>query len=75
MVADALGRSLTVSPESEASSRGVALLALRALGIVPDLPSTGAPGAKRVDPEPRRTERYRGLLERQRRLYRAVLEG
>jgi gluconokinase len=75
MVADALGRSLTVSPESEASSRGVALLALRALGLVPDLPSTGAPGAKRVDPEPRRTERYRGLLERQRRLYRAVLEG
>jgi gluconokinase len=73
MVADALGRPLTLSSESEASSRGVALLALRALGVVRDFPSTGAIGGKRIEPDPRKTDRYRTLMDRHLRLYRALL--
>jgi sugar (pentulose or hexulose) kinase len=73
MIADALGRPLTLSSESEASSRGVALLALRALGVVRDLPSAGAIGGKRIEPDPRKTDWYRTLMDRHLRLYRALL--
>ena len=66
MIADVLGHSLRVSTESEATSRGAALLALSALGpaSMPDAP----PGGHLVVPEATRHARYRDALERQRRL-------
>ena len=73
MVADALGRPLTLSSESEASSRGVALLALRALGVLRELPSTGGIGGKRIDPDRKKADRYRSLMDRQQTLYRTLL--
>jgi gluconokinase len=81
LIADALGRPLTLLAESEASSRGVAVLALRALGLRPTLddprdraeprPGGGARG-RRVEPDPERHRRLRVLLNRQRELYDAL---
>ncbi len=68
MIADALGRTLTLAAESEASSRGAALLALHSLGVLPDL-AAGTPGGEPVEPDPRRRDRYREAAARQRRLY------
>ena len=47
MIADALGRPLSLSPEEEATSRGCALLALQSLGRLRDL--RGGPGSTRQD--------------------------
>jgi gluconokinase len=74
ILADALGRPLLASAEAEASSRGACLLALEALGTlevpIEDLkPAT----TRRFDPIPEHRERYRVALERQRRLYDALL--
>lgn len=69
MLADALGRPILPSEEPEASSRGAALLALEALGIVKrleDLPSAVGPA---VVPDPARHAKYLAALERQQNLY------
>jgi gluconokinase len=72
MIADALGRPLILGAESEASSRGAALLALDALGIPPG-PALGASGGGSViSPDPRRSRESRAALARQRRLYDAI---
>lgn len=75
IIADVLGRPVTVSSEEEATSRGAALLALSALAGRPDLPAArAAPGAGAVvpanvvQPDMPRHARYRTALERQRRL-------
>lgn len=69
IVADTLGRPVAASIEAEASSRGVAVLALEALGAIAsvgDLPAgTGASYA----PDPQRYPLYRAAIERQRQLY------
>jgi gluconokinase len=66
MIADALGHPLRVSSESEATSRGAALLALSPVGTMPsvDAPLEG----ETVAPDPTRHARYRDALARQRRL-------
>lgn len=68
MIADALGRPLTLSRESEATSRGAALLALEALGVLPDLAAARQPLGEVVEPDGARHARYRVALERQRLL-------
>jgi gluconokinase len=68
MIADALGRPLARSVESEATSRGAALLALEATGVLRDLASARAPLGETIDPDPARHARYRDALARQRRL-------
>ena len=73
MIADALGQPLTLSTESEASSRGVALLALDSLGIPPGLAGARAPDGERVEPDPTRRERYAEAATRQGRLYEALV--
>ena len=73
MIADALGRPIIVSVESEASSRGVALLTLDALGLPPRLAGAPVPGGERVEPDPRRRDRYRDAAARQQHLYDALL--
>lgn len=72
IMADVLGRPLTVAGETEVSARGVALLALEALGIVVTDEASLA-NAARFIPDPRRHELYRAAIERQRGVYRALI--
>lgn len=72
IMADALGRPVTVSGVEEASSRGAALLALERLGVL-EIEVAGAPLGETVEPDAGRHEVYRKALERQRSLYDAVV--
>jgi gluconokinase len=74
IMADTLGRPVTVSGVAEASSRGAALIALEALGG-PEIEAANVPLGETFEPDPERHEIYRKALERQRRLYDAVLGG
>ena len=74
IMADTLGRPVTVSGVAEASSRGAALLSLEALGG-PEIGAAGVPLGETFDPNPDHHEIYREALVRQRRLYDAVLGG
>ncbi len=71
IMADALGRPITVSAVPEASSRGAALLALETLGG-PKVEEFEAPLGETHEPGPARHEVYREALEHQRKLYDAV---
>jgi gluconokinase len=74
ILADALGRPVAASSEAEASSRGAALLALEALGCLDGPLESQRPATTRTfEPVPERTERYRGALQRQQRLYDALI--
>jgi gluconokinase len=68
MLAHGLGRPIHWSPESEATSRGAALLALEALGVLPDLAAAPAPLGEVFAPDAARHARYLAALERQQRL-------
>ncbi len=69
IIADVLGRPLVASAETEATSRGAALLALEALGALPDLAAVPAATGAEYTPDPERHALYREAIERQRRLY------
>jgi gluconokinase len=72
IMADTLGRPITLSGVKEASSRGAALIALEALGG-PEIETAQAPLGETFEPDPSRHEIYMMALERQRRLYDTVL--
>jgi gluconokinase len=72
IMADALGKPVTISAVEEASSRGAALLALEKLGEL-EIEEAEAPLGETFEPDPGRHEAYREALARQRRLYEAVL--
>ncbi len=74
IMADTLGRPVTLSGVKEASSRGAALIALEALGG-PEIEAADVPLGETFEPDSGRHEIYRRALERQRRLYDAVLGG
>jgi gluconokinase len=74
IMADTLGRPVTLSGVKEASSRGAALIALEALGG-PEIEAADVPLGETFEPDPSRHEVYRRALERQSRLYDAVLGG
>src|ERR671921_518389 len=74
IMADTLGRPVTLSGVQEASSRGAALIALEALGG-PEIEASEAPLGETFEPDPDRHEIYRHALERQRGLYDSVLGG
>ncbi|MDQ3865141.1 MAG: gluconokinase [Actinomycetota bacterium] len=74
IMADTLGRPVTLSGVQEASSRGAALIALEALGGR-EIEASQAPLGETFEPDPGRHEVYAKALERQRRLYDAVLGG
>jgi gluconokinase len=74
IMADTLGRPVTLSSVKEASSRGAALIALEALGG-PEIEAADVPLGETFEPDPGRHEIYMRALERQRRLYDAVLGG
>jgi gluconokinase len=72
IMADALGRPVTLSGVEEASARGAVLLALEALGG-PAIETREVPLGETFAPDPESHEVYRQALARQRRLYDAVL--
>ena len=74
IMADTLGKPVTVSGVNEASSRGAALIALEALGG-PEIEKAEVHLGETFEPDPDRHEIYRKALQRQRELYDAVLDG
>ena len=68
MLADGLGRTIHWSSESEATSRGAALLALEALGALPDVGAAPAPLGEAFAPDAAHHARYLRALERQQHL-------
>ncbi|MCY3756847.1 MAG: gluconokinase [Acidobacteria bacterium] len=73
IMADVLGQSVVASAVKEASSRGAALLALEALGVLDSIEQVETPLGPRFHPCQERHERYRRALERHDRLYRLLL--
>jgi gluconokinase len=73
MVSDVLGQPVTVSEESEASSRGAALLAFEALGVIPDLSAAPARTGHTYLPRPHNHDVYMAAGQRQRALYDALI--
>jgi gluconokinase len=73
IMADVLGTPVIASAVYEASSRGAALLALEALGVLPDVAGIGAPEGTRYVPNLESTRTYRRAAERQHVLYRALI--
>jgi gluconokinase len=69
MIADAIGQPLTRAEEPEASSRGAALLALEAEGLIDSVDSVEARMGAGVEPDPGRSMQYAVLLARQQELY------
>jgi gluconokinase len=76
IMADALGRPVSVSTELEASSRGAALLALDStVGLAGGIAGL-VPVVERVyEPVPDHTARYRAAAERQERLYQTLVQS
>jgi gluconokinase len=68
MIADTFGHPIHWSPESEATSRGAALIALQALGVIPNVEDARRPLGDVVAPDPARHARYRVALMRQQAL-------
>lgn len=69
IVADVLGVPITPSAEPEGSSRGAALLALEALGVIPSVEAAPAGTEAPVVPVPAHHGRYQRGLARHRDLY------
>lgn len=72
VMADVLGKPVTLSDVKEASSRGAALFVLEHLGEL-EIEATEAPLGETIEPDPERHDIYAQALERQKRLYDAVL--
>jgi len=68
IIADALGHPVMLAGDHEMTSRGAALLALEALGRLPDLAALPIPPGETLHPDPARHARLRQALQRQRRL-------
>ena len=73
ILAAALSRPIGLSADPEASTRGAALLALAAAGVVDDPAALPPPAARTIIPDPARLDRYRGGAARQRALYDRIL--
>lgn len=67
--ADALGKPLTLAAEPEASSRGAALLAMEAAGLIESVEGIEAQLGATYTPDPVRRSRYAELLAEQQELY------
>lgn len=73
ILADTLHTSLKLSYEHEASARGVALLALSALGILPDVAQVPPDLGDTVPPDDKAGEIYQKATARQLALYKTLL--
>ncbi len=74
MMADAIGRPVTLCPEKEATSRGAALLALERIEAIPDAGAIPVATGQTFLPDPARTDIYRHLQARQHALYHVLIE-
>jgi gluconokinase len=74
IIADTLGVPVIASAEAEATSRGAALLALKALGVIESLDDLPAAVGAAYAPDPARHAVYARASERQKKLYNAVVE-
>jgi len=75
IIADTLNTPIYPSLEREASARGAALLALEALGIIPDVAQVPVELGAPILPEEAHYAIYKQGSERQRKLYRTLLGG
>jgi gluconokinase len=75
IMADVLGRPVLVSTVDEASSRGNALLALEALGLIPDTAALRPTLDQTYQPRPAYQAVYAAALARHERLYATLLGG
>ena len=73
IVADSLGTPLYPSHEHEASARGSALLALEAMGVLPDVATVQPELMEPVQPDVRLGAIYQAAAQRQKQLYAALL--
>lgn len=73
ILADTLATPLYPSRDHEASARGAALLALEAMGVIPDVALVSPNLDEPTRPNDERGKRYRQALERQRKLYEILL--
>ncbi len=69
IMADALGREIVESGESEASGRGAALMALETLGAIGDVADVPTANGRVYVPDSHRHARYQAAQERHRRVY------
>jgi gluconokinase len=67
--ADALGQPITLAAEAEASSRGAALLAMEATGLISATSEAEARTGQTFRPDATRHARYKALLDTQQHLY------
>lgn len=74
IIADTLDTPIYPSHDQEASARGVALLALEALGIIPDVAQAPVHLGPPTLPDASRGEIYRKAARRQRELYGLLLK-
>ena len=72
MVTDTLGSPLAITEDHETSSRGVALLALEAVGAIADAAAVSPPATSVLTPVPERTAVYAAALTRQLALAKAI---
>jgi gluconokinase len=68
-LADTINSPLELSEGQEASARGVALLALEALGLLPDLATLVPTTSATIQPDPTRHAIYTQARDRQQQLY------
>ena len=73
VMADVLGRTVTVCVEEEATSRGTAILALASLGLWSNLDTVPAALGETFEPDPLRTELHRKRAKEHRKLYDRVI--
>jgi gluconokinase len=73
ILADTLDTPIYPSRDHEASARGVALLALESLGLIPDVAQVAPNLVAPVQPDHARGEIYRAAMARQAKLYHMLL--
>ncbi|MCD6290875.1 MAG: gluconokinase [Anaerolineae bacterium] len=74
ILSDVLGRPVIASAETEATSRGAALLALKALGLIQSLDDAPPALGETFTPRPERHQRYQAAIERQQALYTKLVQ-
>jgi gluconokinase len=75
ILADALGRPIIPSAETEASCRGAALITLEALGLLPGVEDPPAEFGAAIPFHPGRHARYAAALERQKLQYEKLVQA
>lgn len=75
ILADVLNNPLLPSAELEASSRGAALQALKAIGVIDDYPDLVQVGGPAFQPRPEVHQIYTRVIARHERLYRLLTSG